>query len=148
MNFFARITRRGWLKLVAGTVGAFAFSQNAWLPWNSPSRRHDEEILWGHVQRILNHPESAAVIGRKYLQCRTCEADAGLLTKLIAGGVELVTLESDTGSEKLRKILRSRIREDFLNDRVVTLEGWVLSLTEARLCSFVAVKTDKSFALG
>ena len=148
MTFFTRLTRRVWLKMVAGTIGAFLLSQNAWLSWNTRSVPHAEEILWHHVQRILIHPESAVVIGRKYLQYRSSEADARQLTRLLVPEEQLITLRGETGLAKLRNIIRSRIREDFLEDRVVTLEGWVLSLTEVRLCSLVAVKTDKSFALG
>ena len=148
MTFFTRLTRRGWLKMMVGTVGAFLLSQHAWLSWKTRSVRHPEEILWHHVQRILNHPESAIVIGRKYLQCKSCEADVKLLTRLIVPEKQLIALKGDEGLAKLRNILRRKIREDFLEDRVVTLEGWILSLTEVRLCSFVLMKTDKSFAIG
>lgn len=149
MNFFARITRRGWLKFVAGTAGAFWLSQYAGLSlWSVRPGRHAEDILWQHVQRILIHPESAAAIGRKYLQCTSCEADARLLTRLLVPERQLAALENDTGSAKFRHMIQRRIREDFRESRTVTLEGWVLSITEVRLCSLVAMKTDGSFVLG
>ena len=123
-------------------------SQNAWLLWNTRSVPQAEEILWDYLQQIFIHPESAVVIGREYLQCRSCEADARQLTRLIVPEEQLTGLKGETGLANLRNILRSRIREDFIEDRVVTLEGWILSHTEVRLCSLVAVKTDKSFAFG
>ena len=35
--------------------------------------------------------------------------------------------------------LMSRIRDDFCHDRMVSVEGWMLAETEARLCALVAL---------
>ncbi len=151
MTFFAKLTRRGLLKMVAGTtIGVFFLSQHTWFSWKPGSVSHTgEEILWQHVQRILIHPESAMVIGRKYLQCRTCEANARELTRLIIPKKQLTSLEEgNMGLANFKSFIQGRIREDFLAERVVTLEGWILSLTEVRLCSLVAVKMDQSIAVG
>lgn len=149
MTFFAQLTRRRLLKMVGGLIGGFVISQHTWFLWKPGSAYHaPEEILWSYVQRILVHPESAMVIGKKYLQCRSCEADVGELTKLIVPHDQPSILQSKGGLSQFRKDIRKRIREDFLKDQTIILDGWILSLTEVRLCSLMAVKMDSSIAVG
>jgi len=134
--------------MILRTIGAFFFSQLTWPSWNTRSVRNADEVLWYHVQKIFPHPESAIVIGKKYLQCASCEANVELLTKLIVSNPLPIPTEPEGEVDKIRNILRKKIRRDFLEDRVVTLDGWILSLTEVRLCSLVVMKTDKSFVAG
>jgi hypothetical protein len=36
-------------------------------------------------------------------------------------------------------VLQRRIRQDFVEEKVVKLQGWILSATEARLCALTAL---------
>ena len=96
--------------------------------------------LGQHLIAVLNDRESARVVGLAYLHSVPQEADVQVLVELIAlgftGGSEL--LRNATG-EKLRQLLDLRIRQDFAEERMVTLHGWLLSLTEARLCALATL---------
>jgi siroheme synthase len=43
------------------------------------------------------------------------------------------------GDPALARRLAEQVRTDFQHERVVLLDGWVLSLTEARQCALVAI---------
>jgi hypothetical protein len=121
-----RATRRHALQLLAatgvsGTPGILAADP-------AGSRR-----CCDFLTSIMQHRRSAAVIGRSYL--RTFPADASLnrlLAGLAADGLAKVWLGSPM---RLRAAVAHRIRSDFLHRRTVKIDGWVLSLTEARLCA-------------
>ena len=109
----------------------------------------DEEILWQYVRRMFIHPDSAVVIGRKYLECRPYEANSRKLAKLIISDSQLSNLQTDDiGLASFRNIIGRKIREDFLLGHIVTLDGWILSNTELRLSSFLALRTNVSSSLG
>lgn len=84
------------------------------------------------LRSLIAHPESAAQLGRAYLAARPDEASASRLTSLILD--ERATV---TGDEPAR--VTAHVGEDFEAGRVVVVNGWILSLTEARLCALCAV---------
>jgi hypothetical protein len=71
------------------------------------------------------------VIGGKYLQQHPLEKNVGHLLEGIA-----VSAPRD---RELMLALQQRIRQDYVEERVVKLEGWILSVTEARLCALTAL---------
>ncbi len=81
---------------------------------------------------LLRDRAAAASVGRAYLRCRPEERNLGVLLPLLFDG------EAGPG-ESLASSLGSRIREDFACARVVAVQGWRLSETEARLCAAVAL---------
>ncbi len=48
-----------------------------------------------------------------------------------------------SSKKEIRAFLRARVREDFKKGSVVRLDGWVLSLTEARLAALSVLTTRK-----
>ncbi len=84
------------------------------------------------LRELIVHRESAALLGRAYLTAVPHEADPSKLVSLILGEPAI-----PTGREAAR--VAARIRADFDAGRVVTVEGWILSTTEARLCALCAV---------
>jgi len=89
--------------------------------------------------RLLPHVDSAARLGRRYLQDTPREAHVGRLVALI--GVNPADTESDAA---LRERLEARIRQDFIEGATVTVDGWRLAATEARLCALVSLLQDGS----
>jgi len=95
------------------------------------------------IEKLSNfyiHKLSARVIGREYLRQIPDEANLERL-------VELLCSEKLLSKEKilhldltsLRKLLQSQQQQDFENGQIVRIHGWMLSLTEARLCAISAV---------
>jgi len=70
----------------------------------------------------------AAVVGRRYLESNACEAGRELLADLLAENL-------DPSAGDLTKQMMVAVRNDFRLGRTVTVDGWVLSRTEARICA-------------
>jgi hypothetical protein len=124
-----RATRRHALQLLAatsvsGTPGILAVEA-------AGSRRCD------FLTSIMQHRQSARAIGRSYLRASPAEASISrLLASLAADGLAKVRLGPPM---TLRAAAAHCIRNDFLQRRTVKVDGWVLSLTEARLCALCAL---------
>jgi hypothetical protein len=122
--------------LAAGIVGAAIGLRLYWSGGNvkREARRFAD---------MLQHPDSAAWLGRLYLDGRPREADAALLVTLIgaARGPVLPPAAPNT-EEALRASLEARIRNDFISGNMVAVDGWLLSITEARLCALVSLLRD------
>lgn len=89
---------------------------------------------------LLRHEESARIVGREYLRVVPAEASRRVLTSRVVerlpGGPRTVDTVSDGRLYEL--LLRSTL-QDFEEERIVELRGWVLSRTEARLCALAAL---------
>jgi hypothetical protein len=72
--------------------------------------------------------EKITTIGNKYLAKTSDETDVGSLVKLIMHGI------SDNKA-KLAEALETKIKTDFEKRNTVMVDGWVLSVTEARQCA-------------
>jgi hypothetical protein len=131
--------RRTFLAGAAGLGLSLAWRAFGSWPFlgSSPSR---SERLVG----LLGHEESARVVGREYLRLVPAEASRGVLTSRLAerlpGGFPTLDAASD---DRLHELLLRCTLEDFEEERIVELHGWVLSRTEARLCGLAALR-DRS----
>jgi hypothetical protein len=86
------------------------------------------------------HKESAKKVGLEYLKIVPMEADIYLLSNLICSFNEeqrAALLYAD--SRRFSELLRQRLCLDFEQDRIVTVHGWILAVTEARLCALTAL---------
>lgn len=95
------------------------------------------------VRRIagLLPAPGAAALGRAWLAARPEEAAPGLLLDRIAGpggGAALAGLDG----AGLRAALGARIRADLAAGRVVSVAGWLLAPTEARLLAAAALVAE------
>jgi hypothetical protein len=87
------------------------------------------------LQALLPHRDSALWLGRHYLASTPQEADASRLRTLLAGALG----DAQTATDALRGRVRQAIRADFAANRVVDVNGWLLSRTEARLCALASL---------
>jgi hypothetical protein len=127
------IGRRQFLVGAAG-LGALLGVRSAGI-WVSGSRRLDGPRLAG----LLHHPESARVVGAEYLRVAEGRNTAGGLTaELIAELPAPRNTLRGASDDELRHILAVGARNDFAAGRTIELDGWVMSLTEARLCAIAA----------
>lgn len=78
-------------------------------------------------------------MGRRYLQLFPHEADVQLLVRLICRSQRRFTRLSGVDAPTLRELLARQQRQDFQHRRIVTIDGWMLSETEARLCAISAL---------
>jgi len=123
---------------------AFALAGALWTAWQTRAR------AWLPIGRgataadrlvaVLGRPASAAVVGRAYLAGHPAEAKRDWLAERL--GADLRCQDCDparSDAARLRAGLARQLRADFGQSRVVRVDGWVLSLTEARLCALAAL---------
>jgi hypothetical protein len=128
---------------------AFALSGALWTAWQSRARAWlpvgrgaaaADRLAADRLVAVLGRPASAAVVGRAYLAGHPGEADRDWLAAQL--GADLRCQDCDparSDAARLRAGLARQLRADFAQSRVVRVDGWVLSVTEARLCALAAL---------
>ena len=102
------------------------------------ARRRGSREPGGAPGGLLADRESAAAVGRAYLDAVPGEADSRVLVRRVAA--TLGQRGRTVADDELRLLLALRIDRDFAEERVVTVRGWVLSVTESRLCALCALR--------
>ncbi len=97
-----------------------------------PGADSGEDPTAARLAALAGPPESARAVGAEYLRSTPEERDPALLAQRLASGL--------APGAPLRPQLARRIRADFEQERVVSLRGWVVSRTEARLCALAALR--------
>jgi hypothetical protein len=125
------MARRRFLAVAAGTVGGLAFVGSH--PWRvlvsvvppSPAAR---------LVSLFAHRDSARALGRVVLRTTRMSRSVPRLVNEVARGIEGGRGTMGRASDaELRDALAKSIRQDFAEDRIVTVDGWILSITETRL---------------
>jgi hypothetical protein len=84
--------------------------------------------------------DRAAPIGRRYLAMTPAERDPALLASRIAARV------SGKGTD-FPAAVASAVSRDFESGNVVTIDGWMLSRTEAQICGLASMRRNDLAAL-
>lgn len=88
----------------------------------------------------FRHPKSAAAVGRAYLAGHPQEAEIGRLAERVTTRLRCQGCDpARAGRADLRSAISRQVRDDFAQGRVVHVDGWVLSATEAELCGLAAL---------
>jgi hypothetical protein len=134
--------RRAALRLLGWSMGLLALPlpglARGQIPGDSPASASGAD-----PNGLLRHVQSAAAIGRVYLDANPEEADSKqLLARLGIPESILGPSVSDVEAAPHRDRLSAAVREDFHAGRVRELSGWTLSVTELRLAALVALASD------
>ena len=89
--------------------------------------------------RILRDRASAATVGRRCIPLFPGATVDSHLAALARDVPELVAALEARRVSAARRIVAARTRWDFDHDRVVDVDGWVLSSTEARVYALAAL---------
>ena len=138
MNTEPRFPRRALLLGAVG-VGASLITRAPGWPFFASGQPVTAERLIG----LLTVRNRAAALGARYLHVVPKEANARVLTSLLLHSLSRrnVRLEH-LSDEQLRECVRRASINDFDHERIFELEGWILALTEARLCALSAACTN------
>lgn len=92
------------------------------------------------LAKIIGADDAAAQFGRLYLEAHPEENDRAVLVGLIeqASGRETDST-SPADPAVVAAALQRVVRAEYARDAVVAVDGWVLSVTEARIYALVAV---------
>ncbi len=132
------MTRRTFV-LILGGVGLWTAGR-LWGPLGEVFGRVEADPVAVKLADVFTHARSARVVGFEYLAGVPREADARLLVDLICSfrGERRAELAGANLATR-RRLLAAQQREDFEQGRVVNVQGWILSETEARLCALAAL---------
>ena len=98
------------------------------------------DSLASSLAGLFSHKRSAEVVGREYLRRAPAEADVRRLVHLIFPFPEEQHAKlAKAGPERLRSLILSQQRRDFELNRIVKVQGWMLSQAEARLCALATL---------
>lgn len=115
----------------------FFFLTHSRFAWAEAKKGARRDSLTARLQQLLRHPHSAVIIGREYVRLAPNEREPTILLALIVSSCGEGLFDSDC--ERTRESLRLQTRRDFEEGRVVEMHGWMLSITEARLCALAAL---------
>lgn len=112
------VTRRSFFSLLLKGL-LFVLFVPPFFPLRMFGKRGRDGLLTSarRLSGIFNNRASARAIGRRYLSAYPQEADLNLLVSRLS--------LSDLGLQN---------QKDFAEGRTVVVDGWILGLTEARLC--------------
>jgi hypothetical protein len=88
---------------------------------------------------LLDDPRDASAIGRAYVHTLSAaERSAEKLVRAIFADASL-DMRTPPGFGIVGSTVNERMRRDFSEGAIVTVDGWILSLTEARLYALAAL---------
>jgi hypothetical protein len=126
--------------LLGALAAALALALAPLRPWRVLVETLPRETLASRLTGLLSDLESAHVVGRAYVRDMSAESTSRRLVDAIAAGVPggRNVLRAASNAD-LRKLILARIRQDFVDGDIVTLDGWIVSKTEGRLCALTLV---------
>jgi hypothetical protein len=100
--------------------------------------RHSDPVVVPDVLARFCDEKTLKDIGKKYLLSVPSEAEKEQLKKLILANDADTRLKSSISSDTSDWI-NQKIRHDFEANQVFTIDGWILSRTEARQCALFSL---------
>jgi hypothetical protein len=132
-----RLTRRRFLVLGGAALGAGAV-----VIGTRRDEGYDAHTVAVRLVAGFTDPASAGVLGAAYLSAHPAERDEGRLVRGLRRANR--ALSGARRPEDVRRLARAELRRDYAAGRMVAVDGWRISLTEARLCALVTfVKPDE-----
>ena len=86
-----------------------------------------------HLLAVLRDGRVGRDLGRRYREIVPAEDNARTLVRAILAGPHA------TASAPLAARVNDQVQRDFAAGRTVTLNGWILSVTEARQCALYSL---------
>lgn len=132
----AYITRRRLMAAGVAVLGSMGLTTLR--PWRALVRFAAPSEA-ARLMGLFAHPESARVLGMRYLETTGKDASASRRLERLSRRLSVQLSIQKLDDEELRARLLSSIRSDFESGRVVDLDGWVISSTEADLYAIAAL---------
>jgi hypothetical protein len=84
------------------------------------------------IDGVFNDVKSAQELGKRYLDTHPQERKEKHLWKSLANKVGIKNIYSDP--KAFKKVLAQQNQEDFRNEDVVIVDGWLMGRTEVEVC--------------
>lgn len=125
----ADMKRRNFILLAAGGVAVLALP--TWFYTFGPMGR-DRILATPSLLSNIWDNQTIAETGKEYLRKATGENSEAALAELISN-------HTSSNTFMLKEELNLLIVEDFKNERIVMIDGWLLSVTESRQCALFSL---------
>ena len=126
------ITRRGFIaRAFSSFLGLIALSRCSTKPATP------EEKLRKNLVGLFSKPESARLVGAEYLRAAKESGEKAFSNISSTLKEKFSASYTNTTKEQLKKFFSARRMKDFEEGRIVEVQGWILSVTEAQLCAVV-----------
>lgn len=100
--------------------------------YNCGSPKYDETVATPIVLSTIWDTQTIAEIGGLYRKQYPNEDTEQKLIGILSEGIS-------PGKNDLSEALATKIGEDFMTGKIVTLDGWILSVTEGRQCALFSL---------
>lgn len=126
------MTRRLFVTLAAGTTASLYLPS---LGCNSQNRSLTQVLSQPNELEHICDTETIREIGNAYQKLFPNETKKSL-TKFLS---DYVGDQSNSSKQVAMSALERKVREDFQENKTIVVDGWVLSVTEARQCALFAM---------
>lgn len=127
------------LPLISNWEVAFAFS--------FPSRYTTEHLVYLRLHRMFSDSSQVRLLGNIFLTSATEMAERKLAQVLLHDLSSVVEKQANqilSSDDEFQKAITASVQRDFEQNRIVDVEGWRLSRTEALMSALVALSDRKS----
>jgi hypothetical protein len=131
------VKRRAFLFALATLGGALGLGRARSAARNGPDAKAREAYVLD-LARSLDGSAAVQSVGRAYLEQAPDEDDRALLIQLVS-----TALREEKGAltrEEAFARVFGQVRSDFEANRIARVRGWLLSVTEARLCALTVAR--------
>jgi hypothetical protein len=123
------------ITIVLGLLGIAAF------PFIGLVRNNDKTKVLAQPKflSLLCNRSTIGMLGRAYLKLKPDEGDERVLKDLLVDNSLKISLDKQQDISTIESHIEKRIKNDFDSNTIIVVEGWVLSITEARQCAFYSI---------
>jgi hypothetical protein len=115
---------------------AFAAALSSWQNGVSALYGESDRELCRRLRRLSHLPSIRSDVGSAYLARYPAEAGSETLTRLILSHLSQRGCAGSISDDRsLCRAVADCLRDDFAEGYTVSVDGWILSRTEARLCA-------------
>lgn len=123
--------RRTFIKSTLVTTLALTFQSCG------PTLKGNSAFYYPEVMMNCTDEEGLVELGKRYREQHPPEQTEDSLLKALSDGKDF----SDETKGTIQDHLSIHVRQDFLQKNIVILDGWILSVTEARQCALFSLIT-------
>jgi len=129
--------RRIFVKLTVATSASLYLSG---LGCNRGDKRLAKMLSQPRALQHLCDAETIRQIGKAYQKLVPGENEEALI-KLLTANVRQ-TIDESTDSSLVNSVLEKKVRQDFQENKTTVVDGWILSVTEARQCALFSLSQN------
>lgn len=119
-------------------LSAFAAAAISFPLLSSCNSGRNDQKHWADTEFLsrLFDKETIIKAGKDYLKKNPDENDADQLIGLLGSNASISNL---TDEKAIHEYLHEQVKKDFADGNTVMVQGWILSITEARQCALFAL---------